>query len=351
MQRWIYILAVFLGVQVLLAGGLMLRGDRLAPATADTPLVAADLKDVDRLAIDGPVSPQAAAAKANEAARIELVKRDGAWVMPAYFDAPADTKKIDAVVKQLADARRGLPVATTAQALDRFKVGEHDYERRIVASRGDKPLATVYLASAPGARKANARTAQDKAVYSVEMATYELPTGATEWLDRALLQHEASKVTSIEVSEGGKPALVLRRVEPVADRKDTPRSDDNTAEQKGPGNDPPLPAPTWSAAASSGVRHVDQARAAALVEAIANLRVDGVLGTQPRPEWQQEPPRLRLTITGTGAAAVTWTVTKPKAGDVHVLKASDRPWYFELKSWDAQPLLDAAATDKLVRAN
>src|SRR5262245_42630426 len=145
MQRWTYILAALLGVQVLLAVGLALRGDRLAPTRSDTPLIAADLQGVDRLAIDGPVSPDSAAAKSGAATRVELVKRDGRWVMPANFDAPADAQKVEAVLKQLTSARRGLPIATSAQALDRFKVGEHDYERRIVASQGDKALATVYL--------------------------------------------------------------------------------------------------------------------------------------------------------------------------------------------------------------
>jgi hypothetical protein len=347
MQRWIIILAVILGVQVLLAGGLMLRGDRLAPARSEAPLVGADLKAIDRLTIDGPVAPDAAATKpAAAVGRVELTKRDGGWIMPGNFDAPADAKKVDAVLKQLTSARRGLPIATTAQALERFKVGEHDYERRIVASQGEKILATVFLSAAPGGRKANARTSADSAVYSVDVATYDLPTGAADWLDKALLQHDASMLTRIEVAEAGKPVVTLQHAAPAAGNKDPSAADDGAAEKKERANS--APAPAWSADGLATGQNLDQARANALAQAIANLRVDSVLGTQAQPDWQQDPPRLRVTIADAGNKSVTWTLVKAKAGDVHVLKSSDRPWYFELKSWSAQPLLDAAATDKLV---
>ncbi|HTT11291.1 MAG TPA: DUF4340 domain-containing protein [Burkholderiaceae bacterium] len=347
MQRWITLLGVILGVQVLLAGGLMLRSDRLAPVHSDAPLVAADLKAVDRLTIDGPVAADTAAQKAAGAgARVELVKHDGAWTMPANFGAPADAKKIDTLLKRLAAVPRGLPIATTSDALARFKVGEHDYERRIVASQGDKVVATVYLSSAPGGRKANARTGEDRAVFNVDLATYDLPTGAADWLDKTLLQHDASTLARIEVAEAGKPVVTLQRAAPVAASKDPQASDYGSAEKKERTSSPP--APVWSAEGLAAGQHLDQGRADALVQAIANVRVDGVLGTQEQPDWQQDPPRLRVTIADAANKTVTWTLVKPKAGDLQVLKASDRPWYFELKSWSAQPLLDAAATDKLV---
>src|SRR5262249_56913973 len=119
---------------------------------------------------------------------------------------------------------------------------------------------------------------------------------------------------------------------------------------------PPAPAtrpaaPAWSAEGLASGERLDPAKADALVQAIANLHVDGVLGTQPQPEWQQDPPRLRVTLTDGTDKPVTWTIVKAKTGDTNILKASDRPWDFELKSWAAQPLLDAAAREKLVVAS
>jgi hypothetical protein len=95
-------------------------------------------------------------------------------------------------------------------------------------------------------------------------------------------------------------------------------------------------------------KRVDDGRAQALAASIANLRIDAVLGTQPLPDWQQDRPQLHMTLKDAQDQAVTWALSKPKTGDSYVLKASDRPWYFELKEWAAKPLLDAAARDALM---
>jgi hypothetical protein len=319
MQRAITILAAALGVQLVVAAALAWRGDRISTARPETPLINTELKDVDRIAIDGPVSPDK-----GQGGRVELVKRDGKWLLPGYFDAPADAAKVEDLLKRLAGSKRGLAVATTAPALARFRVADDDYEKRIVVGRGETTLATVYLGTSSGLRKTHARTAQDREVYAIELPAYEVRTAAVDWLDQALLKREAASLAAIEVGFAGKAALTLRR----AERKEGEQT-----------------SVVWEAA---GEHRVDAARAAALVEAIANVRVDAVLGTEPKPQWRQDRPELRLTLTDTQGKSVVWTISKADGGDTHVLKASDRPWYLELKSWNARPLLDAAAPEKLL---
>jgi hypothetical protein len=321
MQRAIRILAIVLIVQVGAALALAWRGAARSAAQPDAPLVTADLKEIDRLSIDGP-----AAGDKPPAARVELVKRDGQWLLPGYFDAPADAAKVDDLLKRLAGSKRGLPVATTAAALSRFRVADRDYERRIVAARGDTPLVTVYLGTATGARKSHARSAQDQAVYAVELAAYEVRTAAADWLDQSLLKRDAASLAEIAVATAGKPALTLRRSE----RKEGERT-----------------SLSWEAV---GGGRVDEARATALADAIVNLKVDAVLGAEPKPEWRQDQPELRLTLKDAQGKTVVWNISKAKSGESHVLKASDRPWYLEVKSWNARPLLEAAAPDRLLAA-
>ena len=45
--------------------------------------------------------------------------------------------------------------------------------------------------------------------------------------------------------------------------------------------------------------------------------------------------------------AVTWTISKPKAGSYYVVKASDKPWFLLLKDDSARPLMEAAGREKL----
>jgi hypothetical protein len=91
---------------------------------------------------------------------------------------------------------------------------------------------------------------------------------------------------------------------------------------------------------------------------MAGIKVNAVLGTAARPEWQT--PELTLSFKGTQGAASTWTIYKQpskepgkdpiKEVETYVLKASDRPWYLEVKAWNGRPLLDVATPDQLVVA-
>ncbi|MBS0448664.1 MAG: DUF4340 domain-containing protein [Proteobacteria bacterium] len=326
MKRWIPLLGGVLVLQLALAAVLTRHGDRLAPQRSDAKLVAADLKDIDRLTIAGPVAPDAAASAPTP---LVIVKKDGRWQMPGYFDAPADAVKVQAMVDRLGRLQRGLPIATTAGALDRFEVSDRHYERRIVAAAGEKTLATVYIGASAGPRKSDARTDADAAVYAVELSSYELPVGGQEWLDAGLLARDAKTIAAIDVAMPGRPDIALARAAAA-------------------GASSPSGAVEWQAQNLPAGAKLDAKRAAALADALADVKVDAVLGRTAVADWQQDQPELTLTTKDAAGKSTTWVLSKRKSGDSHVLKASDRPWFVELQPYHAQPLLDAAAPEKLV---
>lgn len=339
MRRWIPILAIVLGLQVVLAIALGVRGDRLAPAHSDAALVAADLKTVDRVVLDGPVKSEAPADAASAPApgRVEIVKRDGHWVLPGYHDAPADAARLQALLDRLTSTPRGFPVAKTPDARERFKVADKDYERRLVASVGDKPAAIVYVGAAQGLRKSTARTAQDDVVYAVDLPIQDLATTPSEWLDAGLLKLDAAGLTEIVLAAKDRPPLTLTR----AVNKDKPQE-----------------AATWQGSGMPADKRVDPKLATALTDAMAGIKVNAVLGTEARPEWQT--PELTLNFKGAQGAASSWTIYKQPTRDTgkdavkemetYVLKASGHPWYLEVKGWNGRPLLDVATPDQLVVA-
>lgn len=343
MRRWIPILAIVLGLQVALAIVLGLRTDRLAPVQSDAALVSANLKTVDRVVLDGPAKAEGPADTASAPAanprptRVELVKRDGHWVLPGYHDAPADAARLQALLDRLTSAPRGFPVAKTADARERFKVADKDYERRLVASVGDKPAAVVYVGVAQGLRKSTARTAQDDVVYALDLPIQDLATSPSEWLDAGLLKVDAAGLSEIVVAARDKPPLTLTR----AVNKDKPQE-----------------AATWQGSGLPADKRVDPKLATALTDAMAGIKVNAVLGTEARPEWKT--PELTLSFKGAQGAASTWAIYKqpPKEPgkdpateiETYVLKASDRPWFLEVKAWNGRPLLDVATPDQLVVA-
>ncbi len=321
MQRWIPVLAVIFCVQLLVAGAMALRRDALATRLPNSPLVTVPLNSADRILIE----TRAAAGQPANAARVELRKTNGAWVVHSDFDMPADGAKLAQLLTELTSLRRGLPIGDTQSALARFKVGEDDFARRVTLSEHGKTLATLYFGESAGLRKTDARAGRDRAVYTVDLPIYALPTAAGSWFNGDLLQMPEGKMSEIDISNAHRDHLTLTR--PIVAGK-----------VAGP----------WQAPGKAADKTVDEAQVAVLTGAIGAVHVDQVLGTAPQADWQLNQPLLALTIKDTDGKAVTWSLSKPKSGDFDVLKSSARPWYFSLTAAQAKPFLDAGASGALL---
>ena len=312
-------LIVVLVLQLALALVLFMRRDPLAGTRSDTPLVRAEsVKGADQIVIES---------KSAESTRIVLKKKEGTWVLPDAYDAPAESARVSSLLDRLVALKRGLPIATSESALRRFKVVDGDFERRLVLSAGDRLLGTVYFGSSPGLRKSDARTAEDRAVYAVDLPTYELPTDLGAWLDEDLLKGDSSALAEIDVAGPSRDTIQLLR-------------------QKGGDKQPDR----WTDPSLKGDQRIDSAHAESLVQQLAQLHVDTVLGTAAKPEWQQEHPALALTLKDDKSQSVQWTLSKPASGDFYVLKSSAHPWYFSVSATAGKQLLDASGRAALVVA-
>jgi len=365
-QRTIPWLVVILAVQLALAALLAVRRNPLAATTPQTPLIGAGVEKVDHVIIEG----MPAAGASADSARVELAKRDGKWVLPQYFGAPADKFKLNSVLDELAGLKRGLPIATSSAALKRFKLLDSDYERRMVLSRGGKPLSTVYFGSSAGVRRTDARTSKDHAVYTVGLATYELPTQNSDWLDVDLLQRDPTSVAELDVRHvaskaGAASATALKLVRqskpatPAKTSAHAPAPSAPTASANALANAAATPAPTattspdadtWIDSTLPAGRQIDSAHVDALAQDVAELRVTAILGLQDRPEWQQQHPLLTLGIRDTKrpGQTTTWTLSQPSSGAYYVLKASTQPYFFQISSATGKQLLDASAPEQLL---
>jgi hypothetical protein len=337
MRRVIAPLSVLLALQLALALLLVVRRDPLAGGKLDTPLLQATVKDTDQLIIESketmPGGADAAAAESATpaanvqapTARIELSRKDGKWILPGQFDAPADAGRVNSLLDRLGALKRGLPVATSEASLRRFKVADNDFERRVELRAAGKTLDTLYLGTSPGLRKSDARTGADRAVYAVDLLAYELPTDPGSWLNAELLSADVDELTELDVATAPADRLQLLK-------------------QKGADGQ----ASTWTGPSLPGDTHIDNAHADLLVRQLSQMRVDAVLGTTPKPEWQQDHPALRLELKDDKNTTVDWTLSKASSGDYYVLKSSAHPWFFSVGASQAKSMIDAAARNQLI---
>jgi len=177
MGRLIQILIVLLALQVILFVALDRTQPNLAAVSERAAMVDIDEKAVTRLVITS-----------SAASEVILEKQSDTWVISNSDNFPADQDKVAELISKLQTIKRGVPVATSAAGMKRFRVAEDAFERHIQIYAGDTPAVDVFLGTSPRSRMVHVRSGQDTAVYETQMGLYHAPGTVSEWLDTTLVQ-------------------------------------------------------------------------------------------------------------------------------------------------------------------
>lgn len=312
MNRTVAALAGLLAVQLVVAAGLGFARSGLSGPAKEVPLVALSSQKVDRITIEGP-----------DKAKVVLAEVKGSWQLPDLADFPADQTRVQSLVDALGKLTEGLPVATTRDAQTRFKVSDTDFERRVTLSAGGKAIGTVYFGTSPSMREIHARREGQSDVYSVQFASWQIPAKESDWEDKTLLQIPVRDIAAIDVAG-------LHIVHAQDEAK-------GAAKQ-----------PAWQATRLAAGETLDQTAAASLAGSLADLEFDHVIKGTPPADDGLASPALELTVTKRGGASVVYRIGKSKDGKTYTLKSSSRSEYFAVPSFAAEPLIAAAAHDKLL---
>lgn len=303
MGRTIQILAVLLAVQVILAASLIFSGKQTGAFVSNEKLVNLELSTIDEIAIQD-----------NEKASVILKKQDKAWQMPDYFGFPASSSKVDSVAGSLLKVTKPWPVATTENAAKRFKVSPEEFEKKIEFKNGGKPLKTLFIGSSPGFRKVHARDSANDEVYAIEFSAFEASTKPDDWADKEYLNQDQGKITRIEL-----PSFSLQR-------KDK----------------------QWQVSDLGENQETDQQEANAVVQKIANLAFQKVLGKEDKPDYNQSKPVVQYTLALNPEGETTYTFSKPKDSENFVLKTSSNEYFFEVNKMTLEGIQEIKR-EKLVK--
>ncbi|EIC21999.1 DUF4340 domain-containing protein [Thiorhodovibrio frisius] len=300
-------LAALLAVQLLLAavsGAVSGGSSRLAPAATDTPFAAFDAEQIERIEVTTPDSE----------APLLLSRTDTSWTIPALGDFPAEATRVDQLLDALAGLHRPLPIATSAEARERFKVADDAFEERIVLSDGQGAVSTLILGDSPGFRRRYLRPAGDDSIYDVRFEVFNLSDRSSDWIAHDRLQLEPNQIQRIATN-------------------------DWTLTKDGE---------TWRLTGADG--ELDQAKVDELLSTLANLSYRDVLGTEAPEDFDPAAPLLALDIDLAEGDSRRYLIAEQPseaedAGKNFVLKADNQPYYFLLSEFDLQPLVETKATD------
>ena len=325
MKKTISLLGALLVAQLLLAFGLSFTGPKLSGRATDEPLLSLGGSQVDRITIEGP-----------DQAKVVLAKVGGSWQLPDQAGFPADRTRTESLLETLEGLKEGPPVATTSDALARFEVADHRFERRVTLAGGGKTLSTIYFGTSPSMREIHARRAGQSDVYSVAFATYQVPTKTGDWEDKTVLQVPKKDIEAMEVA-----GLHITRVPP-------PPSPPAPSAAKAAA--PEAAQPAWQATGLAKGQALSTEAADKLADKLAELRIGSVLGKDANPDYGMDKPVLDLTLVEHGGRKIEYALGKAKDGKSYTLKASTRDEYFGMPTYTAEPLLDAAKRHKLLAA-
>jgi len=342
-------LAALLGAQLVLAAGLAAWSVRGAVAHAPSTLLAFDKDKADKLTIEGP-----------DKARTDLARNGEHWVVAQAGDFAADASQVAQLLARLSALKPGPTVATSGEAAERFKVADDAFERRIGVDVGGKVVGTLLLGNAQGAHQTFARKAGDNAVVSVDLAAYEVPAKADDWLDKTLLRVARDDLAAVQVA-----GLTLVR------QASAPSAGTAAAAASSAAASAPAPAaamaaapaasaassasaaaaPSWRAEGLGPHERLDPAAADKLAGALADLRFNGLRGRDDAARKDLTTPELTLRVQRRDGRQVDYRLYKLPAGEDHALVLSSRPETFTLASWQAKPLIDAATRAALTPAS
>jgi len=285
-------LSLFLGILLVLQIGLAIAlnyGSR----TQGTFQATAKLLAFDKAAQDG------IRIEAQDKPALILKKQHGGWRLPGLDELPADAAAVQGLLDQLASLKKGWPVATTPGAAAHFKLAKTQFVRHITLLQGDKPQAELYLGSSPGFRKIHARKPAEDNIYAVQFEVADASTRQEDWLDKHLLKHKAADIQRVKL-----PKLSLQR------------SGDQL-----------------KLAALNKGEQTRQDKAQQLLDTLADLSIEGVLGREDKPAYGQKAPALSYQLVFKSGKQERYRFSKPKDQSYYVLKTSADPHYFKVASW------------------
>jgi len=296
-------LGALLVVQLAAAAlALGIGGSGMEPAGSQGPLLTFQGDQVKAIRIQTP-----------EGEPVLLAKTDNGWAIPALGDLPAAEHKVTGLLSKLEGLQKGLPVATSEEALKRFKVADQSFERKLTLEQGDSKPAILYLGDSPGFRRLFVRAADDTAVYEAELGLFDVPDKADDWSDRTLLHLDAEKIQRLTLAD-----LTLER------------SGEN-----------------WRLTDLAEGEEQDQQAIEDAVRRIANIDFLGVLEDKEEPALSKDTSPLEIEATLAGGETVSYTLTKLAEGNDYLLKASNRPQRFTIADYTAKRLTAMDRSDLL----
>ena len=172
------------------------------------PALAAD--EVDRVRVFDRTAPapegEAAApakGKPGEAPSVDLVKKNGAWVLASHFEYPVDAAKVTDLLDKIAGMRSRGPLASGAARRKQLEVADDSYQRKVIVTSGGKDT-TFFVGGSAGSNQTSVRLAGQDAIHGVTgLTAFGIGERASAWVDGAYVDVPDDRITALDIVNAG----------------------------------------------------------------------------------------------------------------------------------------------------
>jgi len=307
------ILAGLLAVQVIIAAVIFVPRVLPSQSTAVPLLDKLQATDITGLAI-----------QESSGKRVDLIKKDGAWVVPASDDFAASPDKITAFLEKLIGLKTDPLVTRTAASHARLQVAPTAYVRKIDLTVADGGVTSLYLGSASGGATYIRRDGYDDVYLARGLNSFEASTEVASWIDATYVSVPQDKILSatIENAQG--------KFEFVKDAQNNWVLKGLTADQK--------PNPD---------------SAVTLLARLSSISMVKPLGKTAKPEYGLDKPSATVTVVLSDTASTKVTTLKIGAKDAdgnYPVISSDSTYYVSVAGFNVDGYVTAKLDTFLVAA-
>ena len=272
---------------------------------------------------------------------VSFVKEGDTWTLADTDGYPARAQKITDTLDKLTAMTTDRLVTQTSGSHDRLQVAEGNYLREVDITTASGTQ-TLYFGSSTGASATHVRAADNAATYlTSEIATWELDTLATTWIEVAYFKVPKAQITEITLENANGTFTFV----PVDESGEAGEA----------------AATQWTLADATPDEPIAPANVNTFIDRIATINLHSVLGKSDSPDYGLDAPLATVTVTtsevttGTTPAATNTTTlvigAKDDEENTYYLKSSDSDFYVRLAAFTGDDLVNKQRSDFMVQAD
>ena len=273
---------------------------------------------------------------------VSFTRGDTGWTLANTDGYPARADKISETLTKLLEISTDRLVTRTPTSHSRLQVADGDYLRKIVLTTANGEQ-TLYLGSSTGASATHVRVAGQDATYLTDaVATWELDTLTTPWIDVAYFKVPKEQISTVTLENVNGTFTFVRNGE------------------------------EWTLADAAADEQVATANISTLIDRVATLNLHTVLGKSESPDYGLSAPLAKITVTTLVTATETTTDTaaspegntsvegeeeittllvgaKDEETDTYYLKSSGSEYYVRMAAFTGDEFVNKQRTDFLMQ--